>query len=112
MSLESESDRLKREILDLIGAYERLQREHAQPGAFELIRSTFEAEDMQAAVEVLLSGQVSMGSRVRAFEQAWNKWNSAEASLMVNSGSSANLLALSALAAPASAHPIRPGDEV
>ncbi|MEZ0373885.1 MAG: DegT/DnrJ/EryC1/StrS family aminotransferase, partial [Candidatus Sericytochromatia bacterium] len=47
-----------------------------------------------------------------AFEQAWNKWNSAEASLMVNSGSSANLLALSALAAPASAHPIRPGDEV
>lgn len=112
MTLEEHAAQLKADILEKIGRYGALQREHAQPGAFDLIRPTFEAEDMQAAVEVLLSGQVTMASQVKAFEQAWSNWNDSPASLMVNSGSSANLVAMAALACRQSPHPIRPGDEV
>lgn len=107
--MSNEAELLKQEILAKVAEYGELQRAHAQPGAFDLIRSTFEAEDMQASVEVLLGGQVTMASEVKKFENDWTQWNGSPASLMVNSGSSANLVAMAAFA---SQHRIRPGDEV
>lgn len=102
----------KSAILKQVGEYAELQLQAAAAGDFDLIRSSFSAEDLQAAVAVLLSGQVTMAAEVGAFEQEWSQWNASAASVMVNSGSSANLVALAALASPHSPHPIRPGDEV
>ncbi len=107
-----QSETLKREILEKVSAYGELQRQHSQPGDFDLIRSTFEAEELSAAVDVLLGGQVTMAGKVKAFEQAWSHWNHSPASIMVNSGSSANLVAMAALASRLSPHPIQAGDEV
>ncbi|MCB9760106.1 MAG: DegT/DnrJ/EryC1/StrS family aminotransferase [Alphaproteobacteria bacterium] len=67
------------------------------------------AAEVQAALEVLLSTWVTMGREVRAFEAEWAAWCDAQAGVMVNSGSSANLVALAALV---HCGRLSPGDEV
>lgn len=64
------------------------------------------------AIESLLTGQVTMGSKVRRFEDMFAHYIGVKHAIMVNSGSSANLLALSVLTNPAGNDPLRPGDEV
>ena len=65
-----------------------------------LNKSTLGEEEIDAAKAVLDSGQLTMGERCRAFEQAFASYLGVEHAVMVNSGSSANLLALFALANP------------
>lgn len=106
-------DQLKAQIYQNIKDYLALQSESTSP--FQLTRTHFQADELMAAVSTLLSGQVSMGPGVKAFEKDWNEWlyqQHSGQSLMVNSGSSANLLALAALASRFSKGPIQPGDEV
>lgn len=67
------------------------------------------AEEALAAIEALLSTHVTMGARVRAFEAAWAAYCARGHGVMVNSGSSANLLMLAALVETGR---LRPGDEV
>lgn len=66
-------------------------------------------EEVQAALEVLNSRQVTSGSKVREFERAFA---APDHGIMVNSGSSANLLAIAALCNPMCPDGLRPGDEV
>lgn len=111
--MSTDQENFKRQIENGIQGYLSTIPETDSP--FQLTRSHFNAEELTAAVNVLLSGQVSMGKEVKAFEQEWNQWlfqNNHPHSLMVNSGSSANLLALTALGSRFSEHPIAPGDEV
>lgn len=55
-------------------------------------------EDRRAMADFLLSGErLTQGPRVKAFEQAWSKWQGCQYSVYVNSGSSANLILLNAL---------------
>jgi len=58
---------------------------------------TYGLEEVEEAVESLLSTWVTMGSKVRKFEEAFANYNGSRQAVMVNSGSSANLLALSVL---------------
>src|SRR3954464_5787485 len=60
--------------------------------------STFGAEEEQAAIEVLRSGALTMGTRCLDFEARFAKRIGAAHALFVNSGSSANLLATFAIA--------------
>ena len=53
-----------------------------------------------------------MGKKVRSFESQFKDYVGQKGALMVNSGSSANLLALSALSSPNFNNRIKPGDEV
>ena len=69
---------------------------------------TFGEDEIQAVVEVLRSGQVTSGAKVKEFERAFP----GKHAVMCNSGSSANLLAIAALCDPATPHPVKPGDEV
>ena len=57
-------------------------------------------EEIDAAKAVLESGHLTMGERVRAFENAFAKYLNVAHAVMVNSGSSANLLTMFALANP------------
>jgi CDP-6-deoxy-D-xylo-4-hexulose-3-dehydrase len=59
-----------------------------------------EQEEISAAKAVLDSGFLTMGERCRAFERAFADYLGVKRAVMVNSGSSANLLALFALANP------------
>jgi CDP-6-deoxy-D-xylo-4-hexulose-3-dehydrase len=82
-----------------------------------LNQNTLGKEEIDAAKAVLDSGELTMGRRCAAFERAFADYLGVAHAVMVNSGSSANLLALFALAnplAPATDHRgrIRPGSEI
>jgi CDP-4-dehydro-6-deoxyglucose reductase, E1 len=70
------------------------------------------AEEVMSALEVLLSQNVTMGARVREFEQEFARFIGSRHAVMVNSGSSANLLALSILSSSVTTSGLHPGDEV
>lgn len=77
--------------------------------------NTMGPEEIAAAKAVLDSGYVTMGSNCQAFERAFADYLGVKNAIMVNSGSSANLLATFALANPiCSSGPTRiePGSEV
>jgi CDP-6-deoxy-D-xylo-4-hexulose-3-dehydrase len=63
-------------------------------------------------LDSLLTKQVTMGKKVREFEQRFADYIRVGHGVMVNSGSSANLLALSILTNPLLEGHIRPGEEV
>lgn len=69
----------------------------------------FGPEEVIDSVDVLLSTRVTMGERVRQFEAAWAQYCGRTQGVMVNSGSSANLIMLAGLMASGR---LRPGDEV
>lgn len=73
---------------------------------------TFSADEINAALDCLLSTRVTMGARVKAFEREFAAPFQHQNSVMVNSGSSANLLAVAALANQEASEALRPGDEV
>ena len=72
----------------------------------------FGSDEVIESVESLLSTWVTMGKKVRSFESQFKDYVGQKGALMVNSGSSANLLALSALSSPNFDNRIKPGDEV
>lgn len=76
-----------------------------------LTENTLSEEEIAAAVESIKSGQLTMGKRVSEFESVFAKRVGAKFAVMVNSGSSANLLAVSAVCQRKLAR-LSPGDEV
>lgn len=79
---------------------------------FPLIAQSFGADEIIAMTETLLSGRLTMASRVKEFENAFAAYVGAPHAVMVNSGSSANLLAMAVLSNPLRQKRFRPGDEV
>ena len=73
---------------------------------------TFGAEEINAALQCLLTTHVTMGRQVAEFERAFAIHFGWRHGVMNNSGSSANLLAIAALANHATEDRLRPGDEV
>jgi CDP-6-deoxy-D-xylo-4-hexulose-3-dehydrase len=91
----------------------RRRADRREPGViFPLIGDTIDHREITAAVDVLLSGRLTMGEKVREFEQAFARVVGAPHAVMVNSGSSANLLAVSAATAPGRSERLVAGDEV
>ena len=72
---------------------------------------SFGADEVNEAIECLLTTRVTMGDKVRRFEAMWAEYLGVGEAVMVNSGSSANLLAAAALVNPAFPRPLVPGDE-
>ncbi|HYO20000.1 MAG TPA: DegT/DnrJ/EryC1/StrS family aminotransferase, partial [Dermatophilaceae bacterium] len=58
------------------------------------------SEEVSGALEALLEQNVTMGSRVREFKAKFAEFIGSKHAIMVNSGSSANLLALAVLSSP------------
>ncbi len=73
---------------------------------------TFGSDEIFAAVDTMLSTYVTMGKKVKAFEKQYATYNHTKYGVMSNSGSSANLLAVAALANPVTPNYLKPGDEV
>src|SRR3954470_17441914 len=69
---------------------------------------SFGADEINAMVEQSLSTFVTMGKQVRTFEEQCAQHFDTKYSLMNNSGSSANLLAVAALSNPAWKNPMKP----
>lgn len=87
--------------------------ERAKPGGFfPLVAQGFDEREIIATVDVLLTGRLTMADQVRKFEEKFAKYIGSKYAVMVNSGSSANLLALAVAANPVRKKFLKPGDEV
>lgn len=78
---------------------------------YPLATSTWDDAEYSALQEVIAGGRFTMGEKVKEFEAAFAAHFGSKYAVMVNSGSSANLIAIAA----AVEHPdldINPGDEV
>jgi len=73
---------------------------------------SFGADEINAMITQSLSTMVTMGKEVRKFEEQCASYFDTKYSIMNNSGSSANLLAVAALANPVWNNHLKPGDEV
>jgi len=69
-------------------------------------------EEVCEALDSLLSTNVTMGGKVKAFETMFAEYTGVNHAVMVNSGSSANLIALSVLANPTVRNRIKARNEV
>ena len=104
------------QILELVRQYYHAR--HASrpfvPGETQVSYAgrVFGEEEMVAAVDSLLDFWLTMGPQGRAFERELADYVGVKHALMVNSGSSANLVAFATLTSPQLERPIRPGDEV
>jgi CDP-6-deoxy-D-xylo-4-hexulose-3-dehydrase len=116
---------IKAEILRLAREYTRLV--HAanfpgdkRPGVFSGGEDTlpyagrvFDEDEVEGAISATLDFWLTLGPEGEAFEKELAAFLGVKKCLLVNSGSSANLLAFSALTSPKlGARRIRPGDEV
>lgn len=80
---------------------------------YPLATSSWGTQEHEAMQRVIASGQFTMGAQVRAFELDFARWAGARHCLMVNSGSSANLLMVAALFYTQNAKlKLKRGDEV
>jgi CDP-6-deoxy-D-xylo-4-hexulose-3-dehydrase len=78
-----------------------------------LASSGLRPQDIQAAINVLQSGNLTMGSQVRNFEKQVSEYLNVKHFVMMNSGSSANLAIFEALMRPTGKAPfLNPGDGV
>lgn len=73
---------------------------------------SFGEDEIMDALDSLVSGNVTMGEKVYEFEKRFSSYIGVKNATMVNSGSSANLLALSALTNPAVENHAMPNFEV
>ena len=92
----------------------RKGRESFAPGVSPVPYSgrVYDAEEVQALVESALDFWLTLGPYGEQFEKELAQFLNVKHVIMTNSGSSANLLALSSLLSPKLKNPLRPGDEV
>jgi CDP-4-dehydro-6-deoxyglucose reductase, E1 len=112
-----ESEELRRNILDLVEEYARVAHGERAfvPGESQIAVSgkVYGAEDMRALVDASLDFWLTTGRYNTIFERELSKVLGVKSVLTTNSGSSANLLAMSALTSPLlGKRAISPGDEV
>ena len=82
------------------------------PWRIPLSTPTFGVDEVMEVLESLLTTNVTMGRKVREFEERFAEYIGVRHGIMVNSGSSANLLALSLLRDPQLEGRLQPGDEI
>ena len=114
---DADAEQLRKAILALVGRYHEIA--HKKPPFVSGVSSApvsgrvYDASDMQTLVDSALDFWLTTGRFNDAFEERLAKRIGVKHALTVNSGSSANLVALSALTSPnLKARHLRPGDEV
>ena len=67
---------------------------------YPLLENPYRKKDLNSAIKVIKTGKITIGKHTERFEKSFSKKIKTKFSLMVNSGSSANLLALQCLINP------------
>jgi CDP-6-deoxy-D-xylo-4-hexulose-3-dehydrase len=79
---------------------------------YDLASTSWGPEELAAINQVLAEGRLTMGEGVRRFEEAFAERFGTTHAIMVNSGSSANLVGVAALFHTTRGRPLQRGDEV
>jgi CDP-6-deoxy-D-xylo-4-hexulose-3-dehydrase len=109
---------LRARILDLVDEYCAAAfppETRFQPGTSEVPVSgkVFDTDEVRKLVDASLDFWLTTGRFAAQFERDFARWMGVRHAVLVNSGSSANLLAMTALTAPELGdRALRPGDEV
>lgn len=111
------ADELRQKILSLVEEYavSRWPESNFVPGESPVPVSgkVFDADEVRHLVDASLDFWLTTGRFAHEFERSLSDWVGARHAILVNSGSSANLLALSALTSEALGdRRLEPGDEV
>lgn len=109
----SQRDRILAEVREF--AADQLRSNQFRPGETPVPVSgkVLDPEDFVSLVDSSLDGWLTAGRYTEKFQRALAKYVGTRSALFVNSGSSANLLALSALTSPKlGKKALKPGDEV
>ena len=113
-----EEQELRAEILEkvkLLYKYRKNQEENFIPGetAIHYAGRVFDEHEMMTLVDSALDFWLTSGRYAKQFEEEFAKFLGVKYCLLTNSGSSANLLAISALTSPKLGEKrLKPGDEV
>ncbi len=115
--MSSTPDELRGQIRELVAEYHQAA---FAPRPFEPGETTvkvsgrvFDAEDLQSLMEATLDFWLTTGRFAAEFEKAFARYLGIRTATLVNSGSSANLLALTTLTSPRLGdRQLKPGDEV
>ena len=79
---------------------------------YPLLENPYRKKDLLSAINVIKTGKITIGANTKKFENIFSKKVKTKYSLMVNSGSSANLLALQCLINPYRKKKLKAGDSV
>ena len=76
----------------LLSLIKKLETPNKINKSYPLLQKGFTEEDIYQGIKILLSRKLTMGAVTKKFEKKFSKYIGSKFSLMVNSGSSANLL--------------------
>lgn len=115
--MSERSDQLRAKILELTAEFvaEEFPEKEFIPGesSVAVAGRVFDAADVQSLIDSSLDFWLTAGRFSRQFEREFAKFFNLRHSILVNSGSSANLLALTCLTSPTlKDRQLKPGDEV
>lgn len=79
---------------------------------YPLLENPYRKKDLNKAIQVIKTGKLTIGKHTSIFEKRFTQKLKSKYSLMVNSGSSANLLALQCLINPYRKKRLKKGDSV
>ena len=79
---------------------------------YPLLSNAFDNSDISSGIKILRSKHITMSKITEKFENEFARKIGSKYALMTNSGSSANLLAFSAIINPLYSKKLNPGDEV
>jgi len=91
---------------------ERKQKFVPKKSRIPLAIPPYGSKEVIESLESLMKMETTSGEKVKKFEKKFSKYIGTKHGTMVNSGSSANLLALSILSNPLLKNRIKPGDEI
>ena len=115
--MSQRAEQLRKQILELTAEYhaEAFPKKHFEPGQSQVPVSgkVIDSRDLSQLVDSALDCWFTTGRFAKAFEKKLARFVGVRGCSLVNSGSSANLVALSALTSPKLGdRQLRPGDEV
>ena len=90
---------------------EKNKNEFYSDREYPLIDNPFDTSDLMSGINVLLKGKITMSNITNNFEKKFAKYVGSKYALMVNSGSSANLLSFFALINPKTKKKLQRNDE-
>jgi CDP-6-deoxy-D-xylo-4-hexulose-3-dehydrase len=106
-------EEIRQRILELVHEYYRAKFGEQDHRAVHYAGRVFDADEMLCLVDASLDFFLTAGRYAKQFERDFAKYLGLSNALLVNSGSSANLVALSTLTSPKlKDRRLRPGDEV